>query len=171
MRRRSFHWKSKPYWTMVLGSKPMSLGFLPHLVDGQLRRDLGELVPVPGLALVLVTDPGRQVRKLGLGEDVLVVPDVAGEDEVRKPELALAALLHELDQRRVVGGHVDVVLLDQGTEVEQETLEAVRSPPCRWARRCPGALPAAISSCRTSAAVVLGTISSLIVMPSLLPAL
>ena len=97
----------------------MVSGLLAALVERQLSRDLGQLVPVPGLTLVLLTDGRREGWQVGLGEGVLVVPDVSGGDVVRKADLTDIAALEELDDGGFVGGQLDVVLVDLRREIQE----------------------------------------------------
>ena len=94
-------------------------------VDGELCGDALERVPRPGLAVPLIAHLRGQIRQVRLGEDVLVVEDEARIDEVGNPDLALRALLEEVDDGRRVPGHVVAGLGDLAREVEKVASEPI----------------------------------------------
>ena len=94
-------------------------------VEGELGSDRAQRVPGPVLAVPLIADLLRQVGKVLLREDVLVVEDEARVDKVWEPDLAIATLFQEVKDRRRIFRRVVARCLDLRGKVKEDSTEAV----------------------------------------------
>ena len=106
----------------LFGAVPVERGtrrVVPGLVDRELLGELGQGLPGPVLAVVLLADLVGRLRDAGLLEEVLVVVDERRVDRERDADLATEALAVGREDRRVDIAEVVARLLDVGLQVEQ----------------------------------------------------